>query len=201
MTIKLKYFLIIAGVVFILLGGFLIWTALYPGMGEFQELSVADYTTGKSINVSVHYPLRVLIGKTSLVRVKYSEPIGLIPGSALDQELDLPGFVVTPQKRIMTSLMESQKGTAAWKIVPVTPVDSQAVVSLALESVPNGMFSLSPTAQASFQVKAFSVLGMDYATVLKLGLIFLPIGAFAMILGIKLQNAQPKFIKKPRIYG
>ncbi len=201
MTNKLKFYLVVAGFVFMFLGGYLTWTALYPGMGEFQELSVADYTTGKSIDVSIHYPLRVLIGKTGLVKVKYSETNGLIPGSALDQELDLPGFVVTPQKRIMTSVIEAQKGSAAWKIVPVTAVDSQAVVSLALESVPNGMFALSPTAQASFQVVAFSVLGMEYSTILKLGLIFLPLGALSVFLGIKLRNLQPKLNKKPHIYG
>jgi hypothetical protein len=197
----LKLILVLGGAVFVLLGGYLSWTALYPGMGEFQELSVADYVSGKTIDVSVHYPLRVLIGKTGQVRVKYASPMNLIPGSALDQELNLPGFVVTPQKRIMTTLIDGQKGTAAWKIVPVAPEETQAVVSLALESVPNGMFALSPTAQLPFQIKAYDVLGMEYATILKLGLIFLAVGAFVLFLGIKLQNTQPKLSKKPRIYG
>jgi hypothetical protein len=201
MNNKLKLILIVAGVVFVLIGGYLTWTVLYPGVSEFQVLTVADYISGKSIDVSVHYPLRVLIGKTSQIRVKYDAATGLIPGSALDQELDLPGFVVTPQKRQMTPLSEGQKGTVAWKIVPVSPEKAEAVVSLALESVPNGMFALSPTAQASFQVKAFDVLGMEYATMLKTGLIFLLVGALAVFIALKLHSTQPKVINKPRIYG
>ena len=198
---NLKLILILAAAMLLVVGAYLTWTALYSGVIEFQEFSVADYTTGKSIDVSVHYPLRVLIGKTGLVRVKYSEPAGLIPGSALDQELDLPGFVVTPQKRIMTSLIEGQKGTVAWKIVPVTPVESQGVTSLALVSVPNGLFAISPTAQASFQIKAFSVLGMEYTTIIKLGMIFLAVGVLVLFIGLKLHSPQPKMINKPHIYG
>lgn len=198
---NLKLILIIAGAVFVLLGGYLTWTALYPGMGEFQNLTVADYATGKSMDVSVHYPLRVLIGKTTLVRVKYEVPSDLIPGSALDQELDLPGFVVTPQKRIMNSLIEGQKGNIAWKIVPVSPEKTQAIVSLALESVPNGLFALSPTAQINFQVESFKVLGMEYAIMVKAGLLFLLIGGLSVFVSIKLRATQPNLAKKPHIYG
>lgn len=198
---NLKLILIISGAVFVLLGGYLTWTALYPGMGEFQDLTVADYTTGKTIEVSIHYPLRVLIGKTSLVRVKFDAPADLIPGCALDQQLDLPNFVIIPQPRIITSLIEGQEGTAVWKIDPVTPEQVQAGVSFALESVPNGMFALSPTAQTSFQIEAFDVLGMEYATLLKTGLIFAAIGALTLFAGLKLRSSQPKRIKQPHIYG
>ena len=92
MKLSTKAIFLIIGVFLTLLGGYLTWTALYPGTGEFQELSVPDYISGNSIKVSVHYPLRVLIGKSSQVRVKFSAGEGLIPGSALDQELDLPSL-------------------------------------------------------------------------------------------------------------
>ena len=85
--------------------------------------------------------------------------------------------------------------------MPVTPVESQGVTSLALVSVPNGMFAISPTAQASFQIKAFSVLGMEYTTIIKLGMIFLAVGVLVLFIGLKLHSPQPKMINKPHIYG
>ncbi|HNY84312.1 MAG TPA: hypothetical protein PKK82_05575 [Anaerolineaceae bacterium] len=201
MKLSTKAIFLIIGVFLTLLGGYLTWTALYPGTGEFQELSVPDYISGNSIKVSVHYPLRVLIGKSSQVRVKFSAGEGLIPGSALDQELDLPGFVVTPQKRQMTSVSDGQKGSSVWKIAPTTPAEIQGVISLALESAPNGMFAISPTVQASFMIKACRLLGMEYLTLIKVGLACLLIGGLAIMIALKFLSAQPRATHKPKIYG
>lgn len=201
MKLSTKSILLIIGVLLTLLGGYLTWTALYAGMGEFQELSVPDYISGNAIEVSVHYPLRVLIGKSAQVRVKFNAGNGLIPGTALDQELDLPGFVVIPQKRQITSLNDGQKGSSVWKIVPTTPEEIQGVVSLALESVPNGMFAISPTAQASFMIKAYRLFGMEYPTLIKAGLACLMMGGLAILIALKFLSAQPRTSHKPKIYG
>lgn len=201
MNQKLKLILIISGIVALIFGVFLTWTALYPGMGEYQELSVADYVSGETIDVSVHYPLRILIGKGSMIRVKFSPTEGLIPGSALDQELDLPGFVILPQKRLITSLTDNQKGTTVWNVVPVSPETGEALVSLALESVPNGLLALNPTALVNFEVEAYRLLGMEYPTVLIVGLIFLPLGALIFFIGTRLPQTQTGSNKKIQFYG
>ena len=173
----------IIGAVALLLGGFLLLKALLPPPMEKQ----AQYLSGLSsdLKVQLTHPTRLLVGKTGRVSLTFQTSAEM--GSAevvFDRQLDLEGFAVRPQKRLLTRLETTRSYTEAWKVEAFAPTNTAGTIGMAVVGEgASGMIALTPQSTFAFSVEGYNFLGMGYTQAIRNGLLLLALGIGAGLLG------------------
>ena len=123
--------------------------------------------------VQVSYPTRLLVGKTAKLRLSLTLPEGAnLTGSIVfDRQLDAPGLIVRPQKRVMSPLSSNEKFAYHWNLSAINAGPSACSLQMALtDGQASGLFALTPQAVLPFEIRVYKILGMGARQARTLGL-------------------------------
>ena len=188
--------LAIAGAVYLLLGS-----------GRVEQTQNLKLANGSELELTFHHPERLMVGRSGKLWLSVEPvpcencPVAVEEGDFyIDRELVMPGYVVLPQKRMVSQVKNTKGDITGWTTEALQEGKVDGKVWLAASSSPiDGSFALIPQGEIDFQLQTYKLVGLDYSQAMVALAAVAGLGLILIITGRITKRKTTK--RKPEIYG
>ncbi len=203
MKIKKQIIFLIAGLLLLVVSGFLFTRRAIPVTSQSQAVALGDwlYGSGGSLNVMVTYPEKLESGRKNLITVAYQADKALESvlddGVVFDLQLDMVKTVVSPQKRMLIPV-ESGRQTFVWEVEPFLSGFIGAELLMALgDNTISGNYAITAQQKIDFSMEIVESTAATRGELTTWGFVCLGAGLLSL-LAAYLFNKQKQPVKKRR---